>query len=274
MRMESICTWARGGGRALAVAACALLLGGSAQAQAALRAEHGRLVLIEAGGARSDVSGQSGAEITLASGLLLRIDAVREARDGAGAPLWLHDLSTRDADGRWRPVCEPHSDGSTQAVFVTGRQNADGTLSEDPSGIAVSCTAGALAKCRRFGYDSTGTDALGRPRRASYNACIRMVRADYGGSGEPHTENGRVIDVFDDAGVQRPDFLAGQQFEAGWDAQGAVCVRHPRVPQRAELAPLEARYPRLRGRVGEACTEALARSLGALVFNRSTPAAP
>ncbi len=59
------------------------------------------------------------------------------------------------------------------------------------------------------------------------------------------------------------------EFVAGWDSKGAVCVHHPRIRENISLAALEADVPRLAGRTGAICTEAYARSLGALIFNRS-----
>jgi hypothetical protein len=58
-------------------------------------------------------------------------------------------------------------------------------------------------------------------------------------------------------------------FEAGWSAEGAVCVHHARVKNNVTLAELEARYPRLKGHTGSVCTEEFARANGAILFNRS-----
>jgi hypothetical protein len=64
---------------------------------------------------------------------------------------------------------------------------------------------------------------------------------------------------------------AAMDFEAGWSAEGAVCVRHTRVKENASLESLVAACPRLKGRVGPSCTEDAARRLGATLFNRSAP---
>jgi hypothetical protein len=183
-----------------------------------------------------------------------------------GRPIWAHELSV--SQGK-QPLCEPHSDGTHYAVVVPGVQQADGTLAEDASAFAISCTSGALAKCLRMGYRPWELGSDGRSLRSAYNACIRMVRADYTGTGVPYTENGRLIDVYDFVGVQQPEYAEGQSFEAGWDERGAVCVSHARVASKVSLQELEAAVPRLRGNVGAACTESRARELGALVFNRS-----
>jgi hypothetical protein len=60
-------------------------------------------------------------------------------------------------------------------------------------------------------------------------------------------------------------------FEAGWTEHGAVCVNHPRVAGNITLSEIEARWPQLAGKTGAICTEAFARSNGALLFNRSAP---
>ena len=264
---------------ACAVGWAALAVAPAVQAQPVLRSQMGRLILAHPGGSVHDLSALPGVELQLEDGRQIRIDGVEQNTDARGQPVWLHRVQVADAlpagadqpATRWRPLCETHSDGTQHALFIAGRQQADGRVLEDADAFAVSCTSGALAKCRRFGYDPEGHDAQQRPLRDAYNACIRMVRADYGGGGVPHTQNGRLIDVYDDLGVQKPDMAPDQHFEAGWTSQGAVCVHHPRVLQEATLAGLEQRYPQLRGRVGAVCTEALARSLGATLFNRSAP---
>ena len=69
--------------------------------------------------------------------------------------------------------------------------------------------------------------------------------------------------------IVAPDMMVDQTFEAGWGPKGAVCVHHVRVKENVTLAQLEARFPQLRGRTGEICTEDFARQHGAIVFNRS-----
>lgn len=64
-----------------------------------------------------------------------------------------------------------------------------------------------------------------------------MVRADYRGSGEAHTQDGTSIDNYDDVGLEyrgAPDD-ASYVFEAGWSPQGAMCVNYTRLS--ADPAP-------------------------------------
>jgi hypothetical protein len=262
------------------LALACLMLTGSVQASATLaqepaqptlRADGTRFALQMADGRTLHSADLVGAKLLMADGQWVRLDAVEQGKDPADKPLWQHRLSVADANGNWRAYCDQHSDGTDYALLVPGRANPDGTVAEDPHAFAISCTAGAQAKCLRFGYRPWEVNAKGNSQRATYNACIHMVRGDYGGQGEPHTEDGKTIDMYDDGGIQTADKLPDHAFEAGWSATGAVCVHHPRVARQITLKKLQDSYPALRGKVGAVCTEAFARANGALLFNRSDP---
>jgi hypothetical protein len=123
-----------------------------------------------------------------------------------------------------------------------------------------------------MGYAPWRTAPDGRALADFHRACLRMLPAEYAGDGRFHTRNGMRIEVFDFAGVNDPENEQGMPFEAGWNAEGAVCVAHARVPAITDTAALAAAAPRLAaaGLLGpDSCTEDRARALGALVFNRS-----
>jgi len=199
----------------------------------------------------------------------VRIDAVEQDTRRGGGDVWLHSISIESADGQWRNICQPDPEGRQFAFPIAGRFGADGMLRPAEAGrFELSCTGGAWAKCIRFGYKpwALGLDA--------YNACVRMVRADYGGRGEGTTRNGMPIDMYDRLGIQTTDYDNPLVFESGWGPDCAVCVHHPRVAGNVTLEQLEARYPHLKGRTGAICTEEFARAHGALIFNRSGWTAP
>jgi hypothetical protein len=175
--------------------------------------------------------------------------------------VWLHTMETRQADGTWQNLCSPGPDGSQQGFPL---QDAKGSLE-------LTCSSGALGKCVRFGYRPWANGPDGTSLGPQHAACVRMVRGDYGGSNGPFTKNGMSIDLYDAQGIQNADNAPDQTFEAGWTPEGAVCVHHVRVKENVTLAALEEKFPRLKGRTGAICTEEFARSLGALVFNRSKP---
>jgi hypothetical protein len=78
--------------------------------------------------------------------------------------------------------------------------------------------------------------------------------------------------MYDDYRIQTLDEQSPRTFEAGWTAAGAVCVSHVRIKENISLDVLARRCPRLSDTpLGADCTEERARSLGAVLFNRSMP---
>jgi hypothetical protein len=198
----------------------------------------------------------------------IRIDSVRH--DQADPMLLFHSISVEQRDGEWRPLCDIAPDGTRAAYPIAGRARADGTLARGgPADFEIVCTAGAQGKCVRLGYRPWARMRDGSMMLSAFNACVRMMRADYAGSGRSMTRDGTRVEVFDTLGIQRSPTTDLAMFEAGWDERGAVCVRHSRVPAIASIGQIEASSRRLAGRVGAMCTPAKARSLGALIFNSS-----
>jgi hypothetical protein len=212
-----------------------------------------------------------GATLTISTGggtMRLRIDAVERDRETANVPIWLHSFSTEAADGSRQPLCDPGPDGGRHGFPLAGRPRSDGAMEPAEPGIfEIVCTSGARGKCVRFGYLPWISAAM----RDIYNACVRMLRADYCGQGEGTTRDGMRIDLYDDQGIQKPESNPMQEFEAGWTGAGAVCVHHVRVKENISLERLAASCPRLRDQLGATCTEDSARALGATLFVRSLP---
>lgn len=189
----------------------------------------------------------------------VRIAGIEPDPDDKSGTVWLHTFEARQADGSWRNLCSPGPDGCRQGFPL---QDAAGSLE-------FTCSSGAVGKCVRFGYRPWAGGPDGKSLAPQHAACVRMVRGDYGGTGEPFTRDGMDIDLYDAQDIQTPDMAADQSFEAGWSSDGAVCVHHARVKENVTLAELEERFPRLKGRTGAVCTEEFARANGAVLFNRS-----
>jgi hypothetical protein len=188
----------------------------------------------------------------------VRIDRIVTDPQRVEGDVVLYDLSLAE-NGGWRPVCAPETDGEPHAV-----------LQPAPAGaVAILCTAGALGKCIRLGY-RPWAERRGVALAPYWQACARLVRADYCGDGRGTTRDRMLIDLYDTLGIQQRAGAPGLAFEAAWDGQGALCVAHPRVPQNITLEALAAACPRLAGKLGRGCTESVARRLGApLLFNSS-----
>jgi ADYC domain len=177
----------------------------------------------------------------------------------------LYGLSEQDPEsGEWRNACLPDPDGRRLGFPLAGAFTADGRYQPAPTKLLITCTGGAEGKCVRFGYKPWGHAADGTPLLPYYQACVRLVRADYAGDGRGTTKNGQPIDIYDGLGLQAP--AGAYEFEAGFAPEGATCVRHVRVKESATLASVEASAPRLAGRTGAVCDEALARAQGAMLF--------
>lgn len=196
----------------------------------------------------------------------IRIDAVeRDAKDPAGEVV-LYTLFEQDsASGDWRNLCLPDPDGRRLGIPLAGAFTPDGRYEPTHHGILLTCTGGAEGKCIRFGYKPWGFGPNNVSLAPYYQACVRLVRADYCGDGIGHTRDGTPIDIFDAIGIQRDEPAPGMTFEAAWRADGAVCVRHTRLPDVLDSAALAERCPRLKHSIGETCDE----SAPALLFNRS-----
>ena len=234
-----------------------------------LRVEGARFVLVTPEGRTLRGAELVGAKLDIGDGSTLRMDGVRvDPQDPAGEIL-LHRFSVRAGDGDWQNPCEADREGRQEGLPLAGRWDADSRFQRDGAHFAISCTSGAQAKCVRFGYKPWALAADGTALTAHYEACVHMVRADYCGNGEASTRNGTEIDIYDRQGSLKAETGADFRFEAGWSAEGAVCVAHTRIAENLDLDALAARCPRLRGALGVDCTEQRAQALGALVFNRS-----
>lgn len=243
-----------------AVIAAGALIGACAEPQRApkgLTARGGELVLSTGDGRTLRSRDLLGATLTV-GGVKVRLDAIepgtlparsRAGRDpGPSKPATgylLHHFTRLDAGGGEAEFCTPDPEGRRWAL----------PFLDEKGQVYLSCTAGAIGKCARWGYWPEDPET-----RELHEACTRMARADYGGDGATATRDHTAIKFCDRLGVFPCDDGQGA-FEAAWSREGAVCVARPRQPDLATLDQLEARYPRLKGHLGEAaCTFTAARS--------------
>jgi ADYC domain len=196
----------------------------------------------------------------------VRIDSVAQDPSDPSGDVWFHRFSALNvATGVWHEFCTPAADGTVAGMPLAGRWTADKRHLGAPSSFTLTCTSGAAGKCVRLGY-KPWREIGGEFLWDYHQACVRMIRADYGGDGVSHTRDGTRIDVFDRLGIQQSEHDPGSlTFEAGWGPDGAVCVRRVRIPELMALEELVQRNPRLDGKIGSECSEATP----ALIWNRS-----
>lgn len=195
----------------------------------------------------------------------VRIDSAAPARERPGVMLLA--LSIKDPDtGEFAPLCEPDETGRSAGFPVQGAWNDKGAFVKDPKAWFLTCTSGARGKCVLWGYDPWKEGPKGQDLAPYYDACQRMVRADYDGRGQAFTRDGAILDVFDDIGIQASTTGGDDRFafEAGWGPGGAVCADRTRRPDLLSLEALRKRGARFQG----GCDVERARKRGALIFTR------
>jgi hypothetical protein len=173
----------------------------------------------------------SGAELVGATfvgiddaGQELTIAVTAVAPDPDDAEILLYELSVEDpATGAWEDYCEPDAAGGIGAIPLAGTWNDRGAKSDSTTLFTFACTSGVLAKCARWGYKPWKT-VNGVHLAPHHQACTRMARADYCGTGQPFTTDGTLIDVYDGVIVQSKTPGTGMLYESSWTTDGAYCL--------------------------------------------------
>ncbi len=197
---------------------------------------------------------------------LFRIDSIMRYRDSV-VDMWMYAFAARDSAGNWVNACDPDRYGRRRGFALPGYFDATGRYVEDSAAYSITCTSGASGKCVLFGYLPWGRAADGTLLKPYYQACGRMVRADYCGDGRPHTQNGTLIEIWDHKGIQMDTHEPGLSFEASWGVSGAVWLKKTRINAVATLEDIAGECPTdyARMRVPSDTTAAGT----ALLFNRS-----
>lgn len=115
-------------------------------------------------------------------------------------------------------------DASDTAFPISGYWRDDGSYVRSDRWFSFACTRRDVATCLKQGYREDGP-----PEKLSlFEACTRMMRADYCGNGDTFTKDGTFISVWDNRAVSNREKVAEMSFEAAWDERGAVCFARPR----------------------------------------------
>lgn len=175
-------------------------------------------------------------------------------------PIPVYHLSYHENGSSSQPLCPAGVvlnasrevyDHDTLTALATARQH-----------VTMACTDHLLGKAIRMGYGSARDDES-RPSRAPGRvATLRMLRADYCGTGRAFTEEGTRIywqnqkgEIARGAPPARYADMRGDRIEAGWNQHGAMCLNTPRLTEQYTREEIEAAC----GRTLPLCTtEALA----------------
>jgi hypothetical protein len=149
----------------------------------------------------------------------LRIDSALQGT-APSTDLWFYAVSYQTTTG-WSPLCG--LDGANQPIRAVSVAGAWTSVTGDSAHygananrFTLACRTKTIAKCVELGY---------KPHKGYANqmaACVRMLRADYCGTGVSHTADGTTVNLYDNLGIQ-PDNQAWPA-EAEWTTTGARCV--------------------------------------------------
>lgn len=141
---------------------------------------------------------------------------------------YLYTLTTGIPGSNQRSnLCAADASGQAVAIPLRGLWGADGAQSQTDTAISFNCTSGVIAKCVRWGY-RPWQSYNGVQLADHHQACTRMARADYCGTGQSNTLEGTAIDLYDNLRMltQTPALLS--LFEASWTPSGAYCIARER----------------------------------------------
>ena len=178
-----------------------------------------------------------------------------------GGNLFLHSFSVTDKTGTTSFLCLPDAAGKSLGF----------PIDDGRGGIEIACTSGAVGKCVLWGYRPWKEAEDGSTLRQLHQACVYMVRADYGADGSSSTRDGTLIAFCDRHGIHPCDNDLPFSFEAAWGVNGAKCVARTRISELGTSRQLVKRYPDLSGHVGPvACNDRTAFEFpGTLLINHS-----
>jgi hypothetical protein len=180
------------------------------------------------------------------STVTVRIDGIRH-EPWPDNDVWEYFVSYHAAlQDEWHPFCADAAGKPIPAIPVNGRWNQSqgvrggGAKIADPNAFTFSCKGlGAIAKCVfPIGYKPWRWHN-GHLLDRWHQACVRLIRADFCGTGRAYTVNGQRVNLYDGIGIQKD--TENWLLEAEWDENGARCFNpvnrsHSFVPCFADRA--------------------------------------
>jgi hypothetical protein len=156
-----------------------------------------------------------------------------------GAPIVAYTLITPELNSLLgvRNVCSGSLlDPLAAAVTVLGGETYDGALKTVNAGMTgwftLACAGSAAAKIKLLGYgpQSQFPGAATPASPAARQATLKMVTADYCGTGHSYTANGTPLVWANKAGtVDSSDLHTPGDVEAIWTTNGALCLDATRI---------------------------------------------
>lgn len=139
----------------------------------------------------------------------------------------------KDADGQIASLCPSLAIEDQWFTLIYG-ETYDTTNTVNPgqnAWVTLACVGQAAAKMKMLGYGPNGPRAS---TVADRQATLRMITADYCGTGHSFTTSGVPVAWRDGAFTVEPPFEE-TELEAKWGPDGALCLNTPRHVDRGEI---------------------------------------
>lgn len=149
-------------------------------------------------------------------------------------PVSMYAFAVRNDEGDLINLCpafEASPEQPTVTLIAGERYDAETkeVIPEQESWVTLACRDEALFKMKSLGYVPDETKAIHR------QATLKMLTADYCGTGHSFTEDGTPLSMQNYEGT----VVAGEgegQIEALWNEYGAVCLSTPRLATLEDVA--------------------------------------
>jgi hypothetical protein len=163
----------------------------------------------------------------------LRFDRIYVDPELPDSDVYLYDVSyARSESVTWQSLCTDSNGTPVPAVPIANYWNEKtGDRIDNANVITFACISGALGKCVRLGYrpwaqvsNCTTRDCSQVLLNNHHQACTRLIRADYCGTGKSYTLNGTFIELYDALNPQIQRQTMKWNIEARWTAEKAECI--------------------------------------------------
>jgi hypothetical protein len=156
-------------------------------------------------------------------------------------PSWSNSGSTetvyralyKDVNGQQASLCPSLNLDEQWFTLLSGETyHDDNTIGADQGAwVTIACMGQAAAKMKMLGYGPNGTRGATLDERRT---TLRMITADYCGTGHSFTASGVHVAWRDAAMTVEPPFEEAE-IEAKWGPNGATCLKTPRLVDRKDV---------------------------------------
>lgn len=131
-----------------------------------------------------------------------------------------------------QPLCPATDPDNQWFTLIPGETYAGGVVAAAPRSVTIACVGEAAAKMKLMDFHPGGARGASPAER---QATLRMITADYCGTGTSFTQTGTPVAWRDNLDTIKPPH--GEDImEALWDADGALCLSTPRFVAREDVA--------------------------------------